>query len=43
MKEHDKIIEDSKTEVESAIKNGIDEIGPGEIPEEVKEEEKEDK
>ncbi len=37
-----KIVENSEAEVESAIKNEMDNIGAGEIPEEVKEEEKED-
>lgn len=36
-------IENSEGQVESAIKNEMDEIGPGEMPEQVKEEEKEDK
>jgi len=37
-----KIVENSAVEVESAIKNEMDIIGSGEIPNDVKESEKED-
>lgn len=36
-----KIVENSAAEVQSAIKNEMDIIGAGEMPEDVKEEEKE--
>lgn len=35
------IVENSEAEVNSAIKNEMDEIGPGEIPEDVKKKEEE--
>lgn len=40
MAEKDEIIENSEAQVESAMLNEMDEIGAGDMPEDVKEEEK---